>query len=133
MLGQRDLFEGLANQFVGDRNPNSLARILAGAALPTLLDPFTERLALELGLEFIQLDYNAFEGASITAAKSLGNGFMFQGRRQVSETIDGRIHFDYRLTWRPPSRFDKFRNLIFSVGADQDRPWKISVEYGIRF
>ncbi len=133
LLGQRELFEGLAGQFFGQQSGRQLAGTLAGVALPAIFDPVTARLAQELGLEYLSLEYNAFEGATLTGAKSLGRGILMQGRRQLAETLQERIQYDFRLTWRPNSRFDQIRNLIFSVGTDQDRPWKISVEYGIRF
>lgn len=133
LLGQRQLFETLANQFLGQRSDQQLAQALAGVALPVVFDSFTQRVAEELGLEYIQLEYNAFEGATVTAAKSLGKGFTLQGRRQVTEMEGNPLNWDLRLTYRPPSRFRQLKNVIFSVGADQDRPWKIAVEYGIRF
>jgi hypothetical protein len=133
MLGQRELFEGIAGQFFGKESGRQLAGTLAGVAVPALFDPFTARLAQELGLEYLSLEYNAFEGATLTGAVSLGRGILLQGRRQITETLQERIQYDFRLTWRPSSRFDQIRNLIFSLGTDQDRPWKISVEYGIRF
>lgn len=133
LLGQRQLFETLANQFLGQRSDQQLAQALAGVALPVVFDSFTQRVAEELGLEYIQLEYNAFEGATVTAAKTIGKGFTLQGRRQVTEMQNERLNWDLRLTYRPPTRFQRLRNVIFSLGADQDRPWKIAVEYGIRF
>ncbi len=133
LLGQRELFEGLAGQFFGQQSGRQLAGTLAGVALPAIFDPVTARLAQELGLEYLSLEYNAFEGATLTFAKSLGSGILLQGRRQLTETLQEKIQYDFRLSWRPSSRIDQIRNLIFSIGTDQDRPWKISVEYGIRF
>lgn len=133
LLGQRQLFETLANQFLGQRSDQQLAQALAGVALPVVFDSFTQRVADELGLEYIQLEYNAFEGATVTAAKTLGKGFTLQGRRQVTEMQGNRLNWDLRLTYRPPSKYRQLKNVIFSLGADQDRPWKIAVEYGIRF
>lgn len=133
LLGQESLIQSLASQFVGGRDDRALTSALTSLALPALFDPLTERIAQELGLDFLTLEYNAFEGATITAAKNLGGGFSLQGRRQISETIQNRILFDYRLTYRPKVGGRTLRSLIFSIGADQDRPYKISVEYGIRF
>jgi hypothetical protein len=133
LLGQSQIFETLGSEFLGKRDERVIGSALASFALPVVFDPFTQQIAKELGLEYLTLEYNAFEGPTLTLAKEIGKGFVFQGRRQLSETVEDIILFDYRLTYRPKFGPRSLRNVIFSVGADQDRPWKIAIEYGIRF
>lgn len=133
LLGQESLVQTLAGQFLGQRDDRQLAGALAGAALPYLLDPVTSRIARDFGLDYLTLEYNAFEGATLTAARTLGGGFVLQGRRQIAERPGQDLLYDYRLTWRSNRGGRTLRSLVFSVGTDQERPYKISVEYGIRF
>lgn len=133
LLGQSQIFETLGSEFLGRGDERVIGSALASFALPVVFDPFTQQIARELGLEYLTLEYNAFEGPTITLAKEIGKGFVFQGRRQLSETVEDIILFDYRLTYRPKFGSRSLRNVIFSFGADQDRPWKIAIEYGIRF
>lgn len=133
LLGQESLVQTLAGQFLGQRDDRQLAGALAGAALPYLLDPVTSRIARDFGLDYLTLEYNAFEGATLTAARTLGGGFVLQGRRQIAERPGQDLLYDYRLTWRSSRGGRTLRSLVFSLGTDQERPYKISVEYGIRF
>lgn len=117
---------------MGHRDQRQLERALATLAVPALFDPVTEEIARQFGLEYLSLNYGPLGQTTVTAAKSLGKGFMIQGTKEISEPIDGIQDYDVRLTYRPPRRIRELRGLIFSLGLDQDRPWKISVEYGTR-
>lgn len=131
ILGQREVLESLGPK--GGDFQRQVQSALTNIAFPMLLDPFTERIAKDIGLEYLSLDYNAFEGASLTAGKTFGRGFAAQYRRQVSDPLDGIVHFDLRLTYRPFRKGGLLRNVYLSAGADHLRPWKISIEYGGRF
>ena len=133
LLGQESIVESLVGQISGNRNDRVLAGALTSLAIPVLFDPLTERLARELGLEYLTLEYNALEGATVTGAKNLGKGFMLQGRRQLNETLQNKLLYDYRLTYRPTLGGKTLRSIIFSIGSDQDRPYKIAIDYTIRF
>ena len=132
LLGQIELVETISGEVLGQHNKKQLERALTTLALPTLFDPITEEIARQLGLEYLSLDYGPLGQTNVTAAKSLGSGFMIQGRKEISEPLDGLQDYDLRLTYRPPRRIRELRGLIFSMGLDQERPWKISVEYGAR-
>lgn len=130
ILGQSDFFtrlsvrEGLSRGLLGE----ALTRF----ALPTLLDPLTDRIARTIGLDYLGVDYNSFQGTSATVAKSLGNGLVLQARRQLSDPVDGLRRFDVRLSYRLPIRAKVFDRLTLSFGFDQLRPWKIALQYSAR-
>lgn len=130
LLGQIELFESLSSRFTGTgQSRGQFERALTGLALPLVLDPVTEGLAKSLGLQYLSLDYGPLGQTSVTAAKWLGKGFSIIGRREIGEPLDGIVDYDLRLTYRPPRRIRTLRDLTFSVGIDQDRPWKIAVDY----
>ncbi len=136
LLGQTDVLKSIGSAS-GASQSETEARIrsaLVSIAVPQLTESFTSQLATGLGLEYLNVDYNQFEGASIDFAKVLGKGLVLQGRRQVSPTyINRRLDYDLRLTYRLPSKSAALNRVVFSVGLDQDRPYKIGVEYGFRF
>jgi hypothetical protein len=132
LLGQIELVETISGQVLGERNQRQLERALTSLAVPALFDPITEELARQFGLEYLSLDYGPLGQTTVTAAKSLGKGFMIQGRKEISEPIDGLQDYDLRLTYRPPRKIRQLNGLVFSMGLDQERPWKLSVEYGTR-
>jgi hypothetical protein len=134
LLGQGGLFmlqqNGSAQPFRTDQQLQSALY----TALPLLFDPFTQQLAAGLGLDYLSIEYNAYERVAITAAKSLTKNLVLSARKQLSNPLPGqRQSFDVRLSYRLPLRGKVFRNLNLSVGMDQDRPWKIGLEYGFRF
>jgi len=133
LLGQIELFQSLSGQFTGDASRSALEQTLAGLALPVVFDPVTEALARQFGLEYLSVNYGPLGQTDVTLAKFLGKGFTLQGRREISDPIDGVVDYDLRLTYRAPRHIRSLRDLVFSLGTDQDRPWKISVEYGKRF
>lgn len=132
ILGQGDILAGRPGE--GFRPDRQIQSALLGLAVPYFASNFTEQLANTLGLDYVNLEYNTFDQFSVTAAVSLGRDFVLSGRRQISAPIPGeKLKYDVRLSYRPPFRNKALRRFTFSVGTDQDRPWKISVEYGIRF
>ncbi|HRK21774.1 MAG TPA: hypothetical protein PLX06_08200, partial [Fimbriimonadaceae bacterium] len=133
LLGQIELFQTLSGQFTGGQNRTELERTLAGIALPVVFDPVTEAIAKQFGLEYLSINYGPLGQTDVTLAKWLGKGFTIQGRREISDPIDGVPDYDIRLTYRPPRSIRTLRDLVFSIGVDQDRPWKIAIEYGKRF
>ncbi|MCW5943686.1 MAG: hypothetical protein KIS66_15750 [Fimbriimonadaceae bacterium] len=130
ILGQSDFFtrltvrDGLSRGVLGE----ALTRF----ALPSLLDPLTDRIARTIGLDYLGVDYNSFQGTSATVAKSFGNGLVLQARRQLSDPVDGVRRFDVRLSYRLPLRARVFDRLTLSFGFDQLRPWKIALQYSAR-
>lgn len=133
LLGETDVIASLGTS--GRRDAQTQIRnALAGYALPVLFDPLTSPLARTLGLDYLSVEYNAFDGASVVFARPFGKGFSLQGSRQVSEPQPGfPVRYDLRLVYHPRRFRGILSNFDFSVGMDQDRPWKIAVEYGVRF
>ncbi len=135
LLGQVSLIEGIAS---GVQSGNAEAQIrdaLVGIAVPYLLDPVTSKLAAAFTLDYLTLDINALDGATIYFAKTLSNRFVLQGSRQVSQINQNYpLKYDLRLSYqmRFGNRADR-RRLNFLVGLDEMRPWKIAVEYTFRF
>jgi len=130
ILGETDLLQSLS--YAGKENTAVQAALLS--TVPTLLDPWTGQIAQGLGLDYLNLEYSAFDQASVTFGKILGSGLTVEGNRQLSEPPPGfAARYDLRILYRPrrlPGAFHQFR---FFFGADQDRPWKLGVEYGVRF
>jgi hypothetical protein len=132
LLGQGDFIRGLG---LGNSNITEQFRnALIGVALPYLAGSFTDRLAQQLGLDYVNVEYNSFDHFSVTAAWAIGKNLILSGRRQLSSPIPGEgIRYDIRLTYRPSFGGSALRRVRFYIGTDQDRPWKIGVEYGIKF
>jgi hypothetical protein len=132
MLGRTDILEsiGSGNRDTKDR----VQEALVGYALPSLFDPYTSEIAATLGLEYLTWEYSRNEQASFAFGKSLGLEFSVQVRRQLGEPAPGvRPLYDLRLVYAPKTILRRIPRLNFSFGADQDRPWKVAVEYGFRF
>lgn len=82
----------------------------------------------------MNLEYNEFDKATVVFGTALGPDFTFSGRQQVGTPTPGyRSIFDLRLSYNPRRLLPKLSRFSFTVGVDQDRPWKASVEYGTRF
>ena len=131
-LGGTELISGVAAG--GSSAERNVRNAFAGFALPGLLDPYTSKLASFAGFEYVNLDYNAYDQATVVFGRSLGSDFTFQGRQQVGTPTPGyRSIYDLRLSFNPRRLLPKLSRLSFTVGTDQDRPWKASVEFGTRF
>lgn len=134
LLGQADVLQAFTGSVPSQEAQKQIRTALTGVALPVLLDPVTSRLASSLGLQYLNIEYNAYEQATFAFAKALGKNLILQGRRQLSEPVVGtRPSYDMRLIYRLPVKKGVLSRTTFSFGADQDRPWKIAVEYGLRF
>ena len=132
MLGQGGLFlQQSANS--EPYRPEQQLQQAAFTALPLLFDPFTQQLALGLGLDYFDVEYNPFEGVAVTGAKAFGKNLVLSARRQISAPLPGQLlDWDIRLSYRLPLK-RKLRNLNLSVGANQQFPWRVALEYGWRF
>lgn len=133
-LGRIDLIESLATgQSGGDFN-RDLQNMVTAFAVPTLTGGLTNPLSKSLGFDYLTIDYNGVEQFSAAAAKSFGSSWFFFGRTQLSEPLPGQPQqFDYRFVYRPRQGSNFIQSLSFSLGFDQDRPYKLSVDYSSRF
>jgi hypothetical protein len=133
MLGRLDLINSVTQPGSNSQIEEDFRNALTSYALPNFLGGLTNRLAQNFGFEYVNVDYNAYEQASISAAKSLGSGFFLQGRRQLATPLPGQIiAYDFRLAYRPRSGPESIRNLSFSLGTDQIRPYKLSADFSQR-
>lgn len=133
-LGRTSLLSTVSSGNNQTDTQKQLREAFVGFALPTLLDPMTGNIAKSLGLEYLSLEYNPFDQATVTVGKTLGTEFSLQARRQIGEPLPGfRPLYEVRLTYSPRWGPKAFRRFSFSLGADQDRPWKAALEYGYRF
>lgn len=134
MLGQADLIAALAGSVSRLEASRELRNVLAGYAVPALLQPITSAFAKGLGLDYLTVEYDPLSQVSLSFAKDVGHHLTLQGRRQVSQPLPGqKPQFDLRLVYRPTFGPGALRRTAFSVGVDQDRPWKVAIEYGFRF
>lgn len=132
MLGRTDILQSLGSTGPGDTQ-GRMREALVGFGLPMLFDPVTGAIAKGLGLEYLSVEYSALDQATLAVGKSFGTEFSFEGRRQLGEAPPGlRAIYDYRLVYAPRRLVRKVPRLSFSIGADQDRPWKLAAEYSIR-
>jgi hypothetical protein len=134
LLGQADLIQALAGSVSSFQASRELRNALAGIALPALLSPLTGAFAKGLGLDYLNISYDPLSQVSLSFAKEIGKNFSLQGTRQVSQPLPGiKAQYDLRLVYRLPFRSKNLRRTTVIFGTDQDRPWKIGVQYGFRF
>ena len=133
LLGRTDLLAALGSNTY-QQSGRTLTTAALGIAFPSLFDPVTAKLAADLRLDYLTVEYNALDQTSILAAKSLGHGFTLQGRRQISPPTPGLpLTYDFRLVYQPPFRSRLARRFTFFLGVDELTPWKFGVEYSQRF
>ncbi len=126
LLGEGDALQNLTQ--------TSAFQTMVGFWAPSLLDPYTGQLAKLLTLDYLSFEYNSVDQASVTFGKLLGSGFSVEGSRQISEPPPGFVQrYDLQIIYRPRRILGSTNRLRFFFGADQDRPWKLGLEYGIRF
>lgn len=131
ILGQRDLIQALAGTVQG--GASGLRDPLYQLLVPNLTDPLLGPFAKAFGLSYLRIDFNTFDQAVGRFGKDLGAGFFGSGWWQLSEPPQGRRKFDFRVTYRLPvgiGIFDRFR---LGLGTNQDRPWRITLDWARRF
>jgi hypothetical protein len=132
LLGQTELLSGILGG--GRRAESQIRNALAGYALPVVFDPITSGIAQAFGLEYLNLEYNAFGQTSIAFAKVFTRELSLQGSRELSSPLPGfRSRYDLRLVYRPRRFKGLLSRFSVSVGTDEERPFKIALEYGVRF
>jgi autotransporter translocation and assembly factor TamB len=135
-LGQSDVLTSL-NPGSGVSRSDAQRQVqsaMIGFAVPSLFDSFTSSVAKSLGLDYLEIGYSAYAQATFSFAKSLGAELTFQGTHEVTQPPPGYpFQYDYRLIFHPRRAPGILRRLSLSLGTDQDRPYKIGLEYGTRF
>lgn len=134
LLGSTDVLEAIGGTSTRNTAQERIRNAVAGYAIPTLFEPITSGFAKGLGFQYLNLDYNTTDLASLSFAKAFSSELFVQGRRQLAQTRPNLpIQYDLRLVYRPRRVKGFLQRLSLSLGTDQDRPWKISVDYGTRF
>lgn len=134
VLGQRELVEQITGQIQNSSNrQNQLTNTAYQFLFPNVAAGITDRLAQGLKLDSITLDYNSFENTSVSASKTLGPGLTLTMRRQLYETAFARNRYDLRISYRLRSRSKDLSRLRFTLGFNQDVPWRFSMDYSFRF
>jgi hypothetical protein len=130
LLGRTDLLQSLLKSGVNSNIENQLKDAVAEHVLPWVFQGITNDLAKSFKLDYLSVDYNAFEQASVSFAKSIGSGFFLQGRQQLFQPLPGQpTAYDFRLSYRPQRGPNSIRALSFSLGTDQLRPYKLSIDF----
>ena len=130
LLGRTDLLQSLLQSGVNSSIENDLKNAGFGVFVPSFFRGVTNDLAKSFHLDYLDVDYNAFEQASVSFVKTLGKGFFIQGRQQLFQPLPGQpIAYDFRLAYRPRRGPNSIQALSFSIGTDQLRPYKLSVDY----
>ena len=134
LLGRTDILTALGSGSSFNQTQQALTGVIAGYAVPSLLNPVTRNLAAGLGLDYLNVEYNQYSQASLVIGKNFGDGFSFFGSRQISEPQPGLPRFyDYKIQYRPKFFSGALRRLSFILGQDQYTPWKIGIQYSVRF
>ncbi|CAN5378208.1 hypothetical protein BH11ARM2_BH11ARM2_02990 [soil metagenome] len=133
LLGATDALSVLNTGTSQSQAESQVRDALIGFALPSLLDPFTGQLAKTFGLEYLTVEYNPFERASLVFGRALNGDFSVQGRRQLQSLPGQPVRYDIRLIYRPRKARGLLSRVSFSVGADETRPLKFAIEYSVRF
>ncbi|MBL8060360.1 MAG: hypothetical protein JNK63_06550 [Chthonomonas sp.] len=133
IIGQRDLLEALATGTQGTSG-GEFRDALIGLLLPTLSDRITSELATQLNLDYIALDYNPFEGAILSAAKSFNKYVTLEGRRALTEQrfVDA-IRYELRLLYRVPTSNPLLSRSRFVLSSSNQSAWRVSIEFSTKF
>lgn len=133
IIGQRDLLEALATGAQNTRN-GQFRDALIGLFLPTLSDQLTAGLASALNLDYLALDYNPFEGAMLSGAKSFGKYLTVEGRRAITQTpFINAVKYELRLVYRIPTQNPLLSRSRFVLSTDNLRPYRIAIEFSSKF
>lgn len=132
MLGEREL---LTSVFGKSSLPSTsqIVNQVFDLALANFANTYLEGIAPTIGLDYLGLEYNPLEQTTVVAAKTLDKGLTLSARRQLFATNNQTLRYELKLTYRLPSRDPLFNRARIGVGMDQDRPWKITFDYTIRF
>lgn len=133
IIGQRDLLEALATGTQSARGGEFRDAVI-GLLLPTISDRLTAELAQQLNLDYISLDYNPFEGAILSAAKSFNKFVTLEARRAITEQrfLDA-IQYELRLVYRVPTNNPLLSRSRFVMSTSNRAAWRIAIEFSTKF
>ncbi|MDI9635090.1 AsmA-like C-terminal region-containing protein [Geitlerinema splendidum] len=132
IVGQEDFIRDLVNSALAGNRQN-LQEGVFSLALPSLTQGFTAELARSLKLDYLVLDYNAFDGAIIRGGKELARGLLLEASRQFSQTPGQQLKYELQLSYRPPIRDRFFSRLRFTLSQDNTVPWRVGLSWTTKF
>ena len=133
LLGRTDILQSLLQSGVNSNTGREVKDLGFGYIVPGLFTGVAQEIMKSFKLDYVGIEYNAFEQASVSFVKNLGAGFFVQGRQQLLEPLPGKLAaYDYRLVYRPRRGLNSIRALSFSFGTDQLRPYKLAIEFNTK-
>jgi hypothetical protein len=134
IVGQRDFIQSLVDTALGtgDRRTGITSSVFT-LAIPSLTQRFTSELATALDLDYLALDYNAFDGAIVRGGREMSKGLMLEFSRQISQQNNQALKFELRLSYRPPTKNDFLSRFRITAGVTETLPWKVGISWSSKF
>lgn len=134
IVGQRDFIQSLLDTALGtgDRRTGITSSVFT-LAIPSLTQQFTSDLATALDLDYLALDYNAFDGAIVRGGREMSKGLMLEFSRQISQQNNQALKFELRLSYRPPTKNDFLSRFRITAGVTETLPWKVGITWSSKF
>lgn len=128
LIGQRDLIQGLAQ---GDTS--RLREAVYSLAIPSFSQGFTQGLATGLKLDYLSVDYNAFDQVVLSAGKTIGKGLILEAMRQLQSNGVDPLRYEVKLVYRLPVA-DRFLSRVrLGLGFNQSVPIRFSISWSKKF
>ncbi|MFM9872037.1 MAG: hypothetical protein ACKVQS_01075, partial [Fimbriimonadaceae bacterium] len=134
IVGQRDFIESLLSTALGtgDRRSGITSSVFT-LAIPSLTQRFTSDLATALDLDYLALDYNAFDGGIIRGGREMSKGLMLEFSRQLAQKDNQPLKFELRLSYRPPTKNQFLSRFRITASVTERLPWKVGISWTSKF
>jgi translocation and assembly module TamB len=129
VLGRKEQIENFAR----GGSDNYLRETLYSFGLPSATNVLTSGLAAQLGLDYIAVDYNPFDGTVFTVGKTLARGLMLRASRQLEANPGEPLKYEVELTYRLPMQDAFFSRVRLGFGFDELVPWRVRLNWSRRF
>ncbi len=132
-IGQEDLIRSLSD-VARNTQGDALRNTLFQYAIPAVTSGLTEGIANALNFDYLELEFNPFEGPTVAAAISLSRHLTLQGRRRipVNQFAEEDL-YELKLVYRVPSNNAFLSRSRLTLGMDNKSPLRLAIEYSIRF
>lgn len=133
IIGQEDLIRSLSD-VARNTQGDALRNTLFQYAIPAVTSGLTEGIASALNFDYLELEFNPFEGPTVAAAISLSRHLTLQGRRRipVNQFAEEDL-YELKLVYRVPSNNAFLSRSRLTLGMDNRSPLRLAIEYSIRF
>lgn len=133
IIGQEDLIRSLG-EVARNTQSDALRNTLFQFAIPAVTSGLTEGIATALNFDYLELEFNPFEGPTVAAAISLSRHLTLQGRRRIPVNQFAQEDlFEIKLVYRVPSRDAFLSRSRLTLGQESRSPLRLAIEYSIRF